>query len=208
MKTDRQIVQSATGSRHRNGVPDVAGANVHGRDAHAPLVAEHPVNPGSSRVRGLVGGAVAGLAATWLMGKVTSYLYEHEDMAVRQKEDDARGGKTAYGVAAEKVAGMAGVSLSDDERKRAGTTIHWALGAAAGAVYGAVKDGNSEISPLRGLGFGMAFWAIMDETVTPLMGLTPGPTAFPLQTHARGLAGHLIFGASVDAALAAINSAA
>lgn len=45
----------------------------------------------------------------------------------------------------------------------------------------------------------------MDETVTPALGLTPAPKAFPLETHARGLAGHLVFGVSVDAALALIN---
>jgi hypothetical protein len=172
------------------------------------MMVEHRGKTDGSAVGAVIGGAIAGLAATWLMGKLTDYMYEHESKAVRQKEDDARGGKTAYGVAAEKVAGIAGKTLSDDERKKAGTSIHWALGAAAGATYGLAKSGSSDLSLLRGLGFGILFWAIMDETVTPLLGLTPGPAAFPLQTHARGLAGHLVFGASVDAALAAINSAA
>lgn len=156
-------------------------------------------------VRALIDGAIAGTFATWVMGKATDYLYEHESKQVRRREDDARGGKTAYGVAAEKVADIAGVSLSDDERKKAGTRIHWALGIAAGAVYSAIKRDEASISPLRGLGFGTVFWAVMDETVTPALGLTPGPKAFPLQTHARGLAGHLVFGASVDAALALIS---
>jgi hypothetical protein len=30
--------------------------------------------------------------------------------------------------------------------------------------------------------------------MNPVLGLTPGPTAFPCQTHARGLSGHLVFG--------------
>ncbi|MGH7446682.1 MAG: hypothetical protein ACREK1_12185 [Longimicrobiales bacterium] len=45
-------------------------------------------------------GAAAGLAATWVMGHVTSYMYEHEDSAAREREDAAREGRTAYGVAA------------------------------------------------------------------------------------------------------------
>jgi hypothetical protein len=48
----------------------------------------------------LVKGAVAGLFATWVMGYVTTYLYEAENQEARKREDEAREGKTAYGVAA------------------------------------------------------------------------------------------------------------
>ena len=51
-----------------------------------------------------VDGAVAGLLATWLMGKATTVLYERENASARAREDAARGGKTSYGVAAEKLA--------------------------------------------------------------------------------------------------------
>ena len=33
-------------------------------------------------------GAAAGLAATWLMDKVTTVLYERESKDVREREDD------------------------------------------------------------------------------------------------------------------------
>lgn len=161
----------------------------------------------SSIARDVMEGAIAGALATWLMGKVTEYLYEHEDKQAREREDNARGGKTAYGVAAEKVADLVGISLSNDKRKQAGKQIHWALGMAAAAAYAGIKGGSGNIDPLRGLGFGTVVWAVMDETLTPMLGLTPGPKAFPLETHARGLAGHLVFGASVDAALAILNRA-
>ena len=49
-----------------------------------------------SRVRNdVIKGAIAGAVATWVMGKVTSAMYEREDRWVRQAEDDARGGRTA-----------------------------------------------------------------------------------------------------------------
>jgi hypothetical protein len=60
----------------------------------------------------------------------------------------------------------------------------------------------------RGVAFGTAFWLMMDEGAVYALGLTPGPTAFPWQTHARGLAGHLTFGAVADATLGALQSAA
>lgn len=185
---------------------------VSGEFAMAPSSMPVPIEQGqiqrrnNALTRGLIQGALAGVAATWVMGKVTTYLYDHEDKTARQQEDDAGGGKTAYGVAAEKAASIADVSLSDAERKKLGSAIHWVLGAGAGALYGAIKRDSADISPLRGLGFGTMFWAVMDETVTPALGLTPGPKAFPLETHARGLAGHLVFGASVDAALAIMNA--
>ncbi len=46
--------------------------------------------------RDLMKGAIAGAVATFVMGKVTSYLYEHEDRDARRQEDEARGGRTAY----------------------------------------------------------------------------------------------------------------
>ena len=73
------------------------------------------------------------------MGKVTSYLYEHESKSARQREDAARSGKTAYGAAAERFARIVGTELSEEERKRYGSAVHWALGITAGALYGALR---------------------------------------------------------------------
>ena len=153
----------------------------------------------------LAKGAVAGAAATWVMGQVTSYLYENESKQARKAEDEARGDKTAYGVAAEKAADTVGRELTDDERRQAGSAIHWALGAGAGAVYGAVRHRVPAADLGNGLLFGAAFWAVIDEGANTALGLTPGPTAFPWQTHARGLAGHLVFGVAADAALRALD---
>ena len=48
----------------------------------------------------LVKGAIAGAVATFVMGKVTTVMYQREDRSARRREDEARSGKTAYGVAA------------------------------------------------------------------------------------------------------------
>ncbi|NUQ20919.1 MAG: DUF1440 domain-containing protein [Gemmatimonadaceae bacterium] len=156
----------------------------------------------------IIDGAIAGAIATWIMGKATTALYEGENQSARQEEDQARHGKTAYGVAAEKAASLAGLELSDEQRKKAGQAIHWALGIGAGALFGALRPRSEIASAAGGLLFGAAFWLLMDETVTPALGLTPGPTAFPWQTHARGLAGHLVFGTVANTTLATIQPAA
>lgn len=156
----------------------------------------------------LIDGAVAGAVATWVMGAVTTVLYERENEAARQREDDARQGKTAYGVAAEKAAELVGTELSEDQCKRYGEAVHWALGIGAGAVYGALRPRLSASSLGGGLAFGVAFWLLIDEGANTALRLTPGPSAFPWQTHARGLAGHLVFGAVANTTLAAVQRAA
>jgi hypothetical protein len=156
----------------------------------------------------LVKGAIAGAVATWVMGKVTSAMYEHEDPAARRREDRAHGGKTAYGVAAEKAAHSVGADLGDEERKRAGSAIHWALGVGAGAVYAVLRRRFQTVGRAAGLGFGTMFWAAIDEGLVPALGLTKGAGAFPWQTHARGLAGHLTFGTVSDGTLRVLDAIA
>lgn len=149
----------------------------------------------------LVKGALAGGAATWVMGRTTGYLYEHESREVREMEEEARGERTAYGAAAEKAAGALGRDLSDEERERAGTGIHWAMGVGMGALYGAIRGRLPAAGTAHGMLFGTSFFALVDEVATPALGLTPGPTAFPWQTHARGLAGHVVFGLVAETTL-------
>jgi hypothetical protein len=161
-----------------------------------------------SVIADMIDGAIAGAVATWVMGKVTTYLYEHEDTIAREREDRARQGKTSYVVAAEKAARLVGAKLSDDERQKYGSAIHWALGVSAGALYGVLRPRLESTALARGLAFGTAFWLVMDEGAVYALGLTPGPTAFPWQAHARGLAGHLTFGAVADATLGALQSPA
>ena len=147
-----------------------------------------------------MGGAGAGAIATWPRGKATTYLLAKEPRSVRTAENKARGNRTAYGVAAQKVAMASGRKLSVKDRERYGKNIHWALGIGAGAAYGVVRE-RLPGGLARGLLFGATFWLLTDEGIVYLLGLTPGPTHFPWQTHARGLAGHLMFGAVADATM-------
>jgi hypothetical protein len=156
----------------------------------------------------LMRGMLAGLAATWVMGRVTTVMYERENPAARRREDDAREGKTAYDAAAEKAAALVGRDLSDRERARAGEAIHWALGAGAGAAYGALRGRLPGADAGAGLLFGASFFLLMDEGGNVALGLTPGPRAFPWQAHARGLVGHLAFGLTTELTMRALDRVA
>lgn len=155
--------------------------------------------------RELVKGAVAGAIATAVMDLATRYFKEHEDPGARRREQRARRGRSPSSAAAEKAAAGAGVALAPAERRAAGRVLHYALGMGAGAVYAAVRPRFAGFDLGRGAGFGTGFWLLVDETVAPMLGLTAGPGAFPWQTHVRGLAGHLIFGAVTDSTLDALD---
>jgi hypothetical protein len=154
------------------------------------------------RQRSVVGdaidGAIAGLLATWAMGKVTTFLYEREDERAREREDEARGGESAFSVAAQKGARIVGLELSDEQRKKYGSGVHWALGIGMGALYGVLRSRVPNADLAHGLAFGTTFFLAVDEVGNTALGLTPGPSQFPWQAHARGLAGHLAYGAVAD----------
>jgi uncharacterized protein DUF1440 len=156
----------------------------------------------------LIKGAIAGAVATWVMDKATSVMYAREDRRARRREDEAREGKTAYGVAAEKAAGVLGQRLDAEERERLGGALHWALGIGAGAAYAVLRRRFESIGRGAGIGFGTLFWAAVDEGLVPALGLTRAAAAFPWQTHARGLAGHLTFGTVADRTLRLLDAVA
>jgi uncharacterized membrane protein YagU involved in acid resistance len=156
----------------------------------------------------LVKGAIAGAVATFVMGKVTGYMYEHENPRARREEDEARSGRTAYEAAAEKAASATGTALDRQQRQQAGSAIHWALGVGAGAAYAVLRRRFQALGGAAGTAFGTAFWSFLDEGLVPALGLTPGPTAFPWQTHARGFVGHLTFGTVTEGTLRVLDRVA
>ena len=153
----------------------------------------------------IAAGAAAGAAATLALSAATSAMYAREDRRARGREEQVRGGKSAYEIAAERAAGLAGLSLSSEQEAKAGTLIHYGLGMASTALYASVRRRMPAPGVARGLGFGAALWLVADEGANPLLGLTPGPGAFPWQAHARGLVAHLVFGLTAEAALSAAD---
>ncbi len=151
----------------------------------------------------LLTGVAAGALATVVMGGVTSLLYAYEDQEARKREDSVREDKSAYEIAASRAADAFGLSPSDDQVARAGTAMHYAIGAGSAAIYGLVRPYLPTSPPVKGLAMGATLWLAADEGAVPALGLTKGPLAFPWQAHARGLIGHLTFGLVTEAVFAA-----
>jgi uncharacterized membrane protein YagU involved in acid resistance len=96
--------------------------------------------------------------------------------------------------------------LKESEKEAAGALVHYALGTATGGLYGAVVEFAPEVTTAAGLPFGAAFWLIADETAVPLLGLSKGPTEYPLSTHVYALTSHLVFGLTTEVTRRAVRS--
>jgi putative membrane protein len=81
------------------------------------------------------------------------------------------------------------------------------VGTTAGAVYGVAAEYEPNVSTLAGIPFGATFWMVVDEAALPLLGLTKGPTAYPISNHAYALASHLVFGLTTEVVRSAVRRA-
>jgi hypothetical protein len=141
---------------------------------------------------------VAGFGAAKVMGKATTFLYEQQTKEAKEQEEDASYG-VAYNVAAKKTASLAGKELSDEQAGRAGMAIHYALSLGWVPVYMVLRR-RFGMKPFgAGTASALSMVVLVDEIGNPLLGFTPPPQKYPLVTHLRGIAGHLVYGWTVAA---------
>ncbi len=88
--------------------------------------------------------------------------------------------------------------LQESEKRPAGAVVHYVFGTASGGLYGALAEVSPQVTVAAGLPFGAAFWLIADEVTVPLLGLSKGPTEYPVSTHVYSLASHLVYGMTAE----------
>ena len=91
-----------------------------------------------------------------------------------------------------------GHQLKESEKRSAGAAVHYAFGTATGGLYGALAEVSPQVTTAAGLPFGAAFWLIADEISVPLLGLSKGPTEYPVSTHVYAFASHLVYGLTTE----------
>lgn len=94
---------------------------------------------------------------------------------------------------------LAGHPPADATRARLSTGVHWSYGVLMAAGYGMLRAGRPGFDVLGGLAFAVGLWAIGDELIVPLLGLSDAPQAYPARHHAQALAGHLAYGVATAA---------
>lgn len=171
---------------------------------------------GSRIIKGAVAGALAGLAAGYVMvlfqkgwskaekslkGKDERNLdkgvpehREHKPGQHEEQGDDATI-KTASAISET----FFDHRLTEKEKKAAGPAVHYGFAAAVGALYG----GLSEVTDVTRLGFGSAFGAALfvgaDEIAVPALGLSDMPQEVAISKHVYGLVSHLVYSAATEA---------
>jgi putative membrane protein len=165
--------------------------------------------------KGLVAGAAAGLAATWVMTRFHELSAHLERVHPRDEPNDPqhsakrgtpesaegseRHGEDATVRAADRLSrGLLHHPLSKGEKRKAGPAMHYGFGVLTGAAYGALAEIAPAVTRGAGAPFGTAVWLGADEVTIPLLKLAGPPWEHPLPVHARALAAHLVYGVTTE----------
>ncbi len=76
-------------------------------------------------------GALAGAFVTWVMGKATTFFWEHESAASKANYEKVTGGKYVPDRAAEKMKKIVGLEASKEQHQMIAQASHWGLGIGA-----------------------------------------------------------------------------
>ena len=104
-----------------------------------------------------------------------------------------------YRIAAEKLSRLAGRDLNDKQLSRLALVFHHGLALQWAPLYPLLRR-RTRLGPLSaGLLTGAAMSVVADELMTPAFGFSAPNLDYPLVTHVRGFAAHLVFGTAVAA---------
>ena len=151
-----------------------------------------------SAIRVLFVGASAGYLAGQVMDKATTWYYERQSDASKQREQELlpEGAPLA---SARKLAGLVGAEPTDDQAGTIAQAMHQSLGQLYGVVAAALT--RRGVSPMAaGVASGMGGFLLVDELANGLF-FTPPPQAYPVESHLRGVVGHLTLGVTMGALL-------
>lgn len=137
-----------------------------------------------SRSRSLAKGAIAGLIG----GIVATAAKTAIERAYPPR---AKGRSEPPRLLTRKIAGR---KLSARQREVAQKTIHWGLGAATGAAYGAVAEFYPAATAKQGASFGMAFAAATQDGALPALGLATAPADKTTREKSSELLSYVVYG--------------
>jgi hypothetical protein len=157
---------------------------------------------------GAAAGLIGGLAGSWVMEKFQAAWSRGMGPSPeppQQSADDESGDATVRTAEAisERILGR---PLTDVEKRRAGPVVHYAFGAATGALYGVVAEMQPAAAKGYGLPFGAAVWLGADEVAVPAFGLSKPPNEYPPSVHTYALASHLVYGLTTEVVRRAVRT--
>lgn len=147
-------------------------------------------------------GALSGFAASWVMEVAQTRVIApagSERARERERSSAQEGEEPATVRAAEAAVRLARRSLDESQKRLGGEIVHYATGAAWGAIFGAVAPRLPAPMVAVGAGWGLVIWLLNDELLVPLIGWAKGPRAYPPSVHAKALASHVVYGTATGA---------
>ena len=164
--------------------------------------------------KGLVAGLAGGLIASWTMNQFQAAwmrmaggsekphgaqsMQPSQGSTGNQAEDAKEQDDATVETAKVISKNVFGHELQESEKKSAGAAVHYAFGTVTGGLYGALAEVTPQVTTGAGIPFGAAFWLLADEITVPVLGLSKGPTEYPVSTHAYALASHLVYGVTAE----------
>lgn len=131
------------------------------------------------------------------MEQFNTCTYALEPEADRQREQDVRPGPP-FRLAAENLsARVVGVEFDQDRATKAGMAFHYLAGWSWTPVYLLLRRRLRWGPVASGLGTGASMSLLLDETITPAIGASASNGRYPVSTHVRAFAAHLVFGLAV-----------
>ena len=179
-------------------------------------------NNDSNLLKGMVAGLAGGLIASWTMNQFQAALTRMAEG--KEKSHGAQSMQPAEGSQGEPAQDTAeqddatvetakAISktvfhheLQESEKEPAGAAVHYAFGTLSGGLYGALAEVTPQVTTAGGLPFGAGFWLLADEISVPLLGLSKGPTGYPVSTHVYALASHLVYGVTAELGRRAVRN--
>lgn len=164
-------------------------------------------------VRGILAGAGAGLAASWVMNlfmngpgqKLNDSLKNEQEkreerLQQMQRERNGEANEDATMKAADAVVNTAtgGRHLTFEGKQKSGPVVHYAFGALVGGLYGGVAEYSKTVKKGLGTAFGGALFAGADLVAVPALRLSPPLSQTPTKSLANPLAAHLVYGATTE----------
>lgn len=152
----------------------------------------------SRTVWDLAMGAAIGYCSSRAMDQATGWYLKRQSEASRRREEELAPGGAAT-LIGKKLASMVGRDVTDDEAAKIGLFLHRSLGIGYGMMAAALA--RAGIRPIRaGVMAGAAAFLLVDEGANAAF-FTPPPQAYPVESHLRGVVGHLAYGLAVGAML-------
>lgn len=162
-------------------------------------------------VKGIIAGVAGGLLASLVMEQF-QFVWKKTSEAIQgaseEKKPKGRKPQPATVKAAQSISKTVfGKKLPQARKKLAGEAVHYAMGTASAAVYGALTEALPVATVGDGLVFGSAVWLLADEISVPALGLSKPPGKIPLSTHVYAFVSHLVYGWTTEMVRRAVRKA-